>query len=78
MKLLENHERVAEWIEGKGYALNSRRSWYTMLGVLPRDLGNDELYQRYGGKEGLGTQLGKEAASDNRLSESMVELCCRL
>jgi hypothetical protein len=74
MKLLENHERVAEWIEGKGYALNSRCSWYTMLGVLARDLGNDELYQRYGGKEGLGTQLGKEAANDNRLSESMVEL----
>jgi hypothetical protein len=71
---MKKHEQVAEWVEGKGYALNSRRSWYTMLGALARDLGDDDLYQKYGGKEGLGTQLGKEAAKDNRLSESMVEL----
>jgi hypothetical protein len=45
-----------------------------MLGALARDLGDTELYELYGSKDGKGTRLGKEAANDNKLSEAMVEL----
>eukprot|EP00884_Botryococcus_braunii_P010286 jgi/Botrbrau1/19259/Bobra.0073s0009.1 len=72
--ILKKYKQIEAFVESKNYALNSKKSWYALLGTLAKEFGMDDIYKRYGGKEGKVSALSKEIDKDKTLSKGMVQL----